>query len=83
MNDIGAKLPLELVVDMIEQGSLEAQGEATTFLEDARLGSFDGRQFNAVEAGFSESLGANQHLTAGHAAELAIEYSTCFKTISR
>ncbi|MCF4128442.1 hypothetical protein [Methylobacterium sp. SyP6R] len=37
LNNIEAILPLDLIVTIIEEGSLEAQGEALVFLESGRI----------------------------------------------
>ena len=74
LNDVEARLPLDLILDMIEQGSLEAQGEALTFLEDCRVDPFDAEQFAVAKARLSACLNNPASPAVAHAAEIALEY---------
>jgi hypothetical protein len=74
LNEVEARLRLDLVVDLIERGSLEAQGEALTLLEDARLQPFTPDILAAAGDRLSAMLNRAGDTKVAHAAELAIAY---------
>lgn len=74
LNDVEACLPLDLLVDVIELGSLEAQGEALTFLEDGRIDDCTARDVEQAKTKL-RSLSSNSAQKADQDAVLmALEY---------
>lgn len=74
LNDVEAHLPLDLIADVIRQGSLEAQGEALTFLEDARVDDFTASEFTRAETTLRDTADNAASNQTKEAASMALEY---------
>ena len=74
LNDVEASLPLDLIVDIIEHGSLEAQGEALTFLEDARIADRSTSNVEQAEARLRYAAETADSPKTRDAASIALEF---------
>ena len=73
LNEVGASIPLDLALRLIEGGSLEAQGEVLTLLEDGRVSPLDAETIFGAKATLA-SLKDHDDPKVVHAAEMALEY---------
>ncbi len=74
LNDVEACLPLDLLVEVIARGSLEAQGEALTFLEDGRVETYTDGEFERAQKRLRDLSNAAASDTTRDAARIALEY---------
>lgn len=73
LNEVDASIPLDLAVQLIETGSLEAQGEALTFLEHGRIIPFAADDFDQALARL-EALKGSQDANIANAVGIALDY---------
>lgn len=74
LNDVDASLPVDLLIDVIERGSLEAQGEALTFLEDARVEDFTAADIEQAKIKLRNFADTSAQKTDRDVALIALEY---------
>ena len=74
LNEVEACLPLDLLVEVIARGSLEAQGEALTFLEDERVEDCTDGDFERARKRLRDLSNSAESDTARDAARIALEY---------
>lgn len=79
LNDIGADIPLGLIVNLIETGSLEAKTEALTFMEEGRVDPFSSEDENAAKERLNNLLIGSNNPDLAEAARIAIEILQDYK----
>lgn len=74
LNEVGAKLPLDLLLQTMEHGSLEAQAEALTFMEEERIDPFTSEEGNVAKSRLAAMHRQTANAMLSEAAALALEY---------
>lgn len=74
LNDVEASLSLDLVVDMIERGSVEAKAEALTFMQEWRIEPADPVLLEAARVRLMELCQDDVEAKTAEAAELALNH---------
>lgn len=74
LNEIGASIPLSLLVSLVEHGSFEGRAEALIFMEEGRITHVDETGLQTARQTFEKLTGQEGHAEGAEAAQQALVY---------